>query len=143
MPLTKKGKKIMRSMKEQYGDKRGERVFYATKNKGKIKGVDMKKKPVIKANVGKMLETYSPAYSIMKGKGPAADIASAMTNAGVGGIAGAIVNEKRKQMGATPRTGMEANKMQGATPMAGGGYAKRSKPIDGAAIKGKTKGRMC
>ena len=39
MPLTKKGKKIMRSMKKQYGKTRGEQVFYATKNKGKIKGV--------------------------------------------------------------------------------------------------------
>ncbi len=39
MPLTKKGKKIMRSIKKQYGKKRGEQVFYATKNKGKIKGV--------------------------------------------------------------------------------------------------------
>jgi len=39
MPLTKKGKKIMRSMKKQYGKKKGEQVFYATKNKGKIKGV--------------------------------------------------------------------------------------------------------
>ena len=39
MTLTKKGKKIMRSMKKQYGKKRGEQVFYATKNKGKIKGV--------------------------------------------------------------------------------------------------------
>ena len=39
MPLTKKGKKIMRSMKKQYGKKRGEQGFYATKNKGKIKGV--------------------------------------------------------------------------------------------------------
>ena len=39
MPLTKQGKKIMRSMKKQYGKKRGEKVFYATKNKGKIKGV--------------------------------------------------------------------------------------------------------
>ena len=29
----------MRSMKNQYGKKRGEQVFYATKNKGKIKGV--------------------------------------------------------------------------------------------------------
>jgi len=39
MALTKKGKKIMKSMKKQYGKKRGEQVFYATKNKGKIKGV--------------------------------------------------------------------------------------------------------
>ena len=39
MPLTKKGKKIMKSMKKSYGKKRGEQIFYATKNKGKIKGV--------------------------------------------------------------------------------------------------------
>ena len=37
MPLTKKGKKIMKSMKDQYGDKKGESVFYASANKGKIK----------------------------------------------------------------------------------------------------------
>jgi hypothetical protein len=44
MPLTKKGSKIMRAMKEEYGSKRGEQVFYASKNKGKIKGVEKKKK---------------------------------------------------------------------------------------------------
>lgn len=44
MPLNKKGSKIMRSMKKEYGSKKGEQVFYATKNKGKIKGVDKKKK---------------------------------------------------------------------------------------------------
>jgi len=43
MPLTEKGKKIMKSMKKQYGKKKGETVFYASKNKGKIKGVDKKK----------------------------------------------------------------------------------------------------
>lgn len=39
MPLNKKGRKIMRKMKKEYGDDRGESVFYASKNKGKIKGV--------------------------------------------------------------------------------------------------------
>jgi len=39
MPLTDKGKKIKKSMIKQYGKKEGEAVFYATKNKGKIKGV--------------------------------------------------------------------------------------------------------
>ena len=28
MPLTKKGKKIKREMKEEYGKKKGEQVFY-------------------------------------------------------------------------------------------------------------------
>ena len=44
MPLNKKGKKIMKSMKKQYGEKRGETVFYASKNKGVIKGVEKAKK---------------------------------------------------------------------------------------------------
>ena len=33
----------MGSMKEQYGKKRGEQVFYASKNKGVIKGVEKRK----------------------------------------------------------------------------------------------------
>jgi len=40
MPLTEKGQKIMKSMKDKYGSKKGKEVFYASKNKGKIKGVD-------------------------------------------------------------------------------------------------------
>jgi len=39
MPLTKKGKKVQRAMKEEYGPEKGERVFYASANKGRIKGV--------------------------------------------------------------------------------------------------------
>ena len=42
MPLNTKGKKIMKSMKATYGSKKGEEVFYATKNKGKIKNVEKK-----------------------------------------------------------------------------------------------------
>lgn len=38
MPLTKKGAKIMRSMQKTYGASKGKRVFYASQNKGKIKG---------------------------------------------------------------------------------------------------------
>lgn len=40
MPLTKKGKEILAAMKKEYGSKKGESVFYASRNKGKIKGVD-------------------------------------------------------------------------------------------------------
>jgi hypothetical protein len=43
MPLNKKGKEIMKSMKKQYG-KKAEQVFYASKNKGTIKNVEKKKK---------------------------------------------------------------------------------------------------
>lgn len=44
MPITKKGKKIMKAMKDEYGKEKGEKIFYASKNKGKIKGVEGKKK---------------------------------------------------------------------------------------------------
>lgn len=36
---TKKGAKIKRAMKKTYGKKKGEAVFYASKNAGKITGV--------------------------------------------------------------------------------------------------------
>jgi hypothetical protein len=39
MPLTKKGVKIKKAMVRQYGKKKGEQVFYASENKGIIKGV--------------------------------------------------------------------------------------------------------
>lgn len=44
MPMTEKGKKIKAAMKKQYGKKKGEQVFYATENKGTIKGVTKKGK---------------------------------------------------------------------------------------------------
>ena len=44
MPLTKKGRKIMKNMKKEYGAKQGESVFYASRNKGTIKGVEKGRK---------------------------------------------------------------------------------------------------
>ena len=43
MPLTNKGSEIMENMKKEYGSKKGEQVFYASKNAGKISGVDSAK----------------------------------------------------------------------------------------------------
>jgi hypothetical protein len=40
MPLTAKGTKIMANMTKEYGAKKGKQVFYASRNKGTIKGVD-------------------------------------------------------------------------------------------------------
>jgi hypothetical protein len=40
MPLTSKGTKIKSAMEENYGKEKGEEVFYASKNKGTITGVD-------------------------------------------------------------------------------------------------------
>ncbi len=44
MPLTKKGEKIKRAMQKQYGEKKGKQVFYASQNKGTIKGTHKAKK---------------------------------------------------------------------------------------------------
>ena len=42
MPLNTKGKKILKAMKKEYGSERGEKIFYASENKGTIKGVKKK-----------------------------------------------------------------------------------------------------
>ena len=43
MPLTTKGKKIKKSMEKTYGKKKEKKGFYASINKGKIKGAEKKK----------------------------------------------------------------------------------------------------
>ena len=40
MPFTAKGDKIMAAMKKSYGDDKGKKVFYASRNAGKIKDVE-------------------------------------------------------------------------------------------------------
>jgi len=39
MPLTKKGTKIFKEIKKEYGTEKEKKVFYASINKGTIKGV--------------------------------------------------------------------------------------------------------
>ena len=76
-PLTEKGKKIMGAMKEQYGEKEGEQVFYASKNKGAITGVDRKTKDSkvmiemgringIKYTIEEVREPGSPSFYVGK-----------------------------------------------------------------------------
>lgn len=45
MPLTSKGEKIRKNMREEYGAEGGNRVFYASRNAGKITGVDSSNAP--------------------------------------------------------------------------------------------------
>lgn len=42
MPLNEKGEKIKKAMEKEYGKEKGERVFYASENKGTIKNVTRK-----------------------------------------------------------------------------------------------------
>lgn len=43
MPLTLKGYKVRRAMEKEYGKEKGDRVFYASENKGTIKGLRFRK----------------------------------------------------------------------------------------------------
>jgi hypothetical protein len=43
MPLTKKGKAIMKNMVAEYGPKKAKEVLYASANKGTIKGIDYRR----------------------------------------------------------------------------------------------------
>jgi hypothetical protein len=44
VPLTDKGRKIKAATEETYGKKKGEQVFYASQNKGTIKGTHRPRK---------------------------------------------------------------------------------------------------
>ena len=62
MPLTAKGREIMANMRKQYGPEAGERVFYASKNKGVISGVDSDEPDVpIPADYGTKLDAVADA----------------------------------------------------------------------------------
>jgi len=44
MPLTSKGRKILKAMQKQYGRRRGQAIFYASINAGRIKGAEANKR---------------------------------------------------------------------------------------------------
>ena len=92
-----------------------------------------------KKNVGGFLETFSPVYSIAKGKGPIGEAVRGKKGMGLLGLAAAAADKDKKSPGSQS---MQANQMRGMAKLSGGGSMKRSRPIDGIASKGKTKGRM-
>jgi hypothetical protein len=109
---------------------------------------NIKKKPVIKKNIGKMLETFSPAYSIMKGKGPISGIAAALGKTGMSPI-GSLALDKREEAkkrrmamsGANMMPSAASNRMTPMTGMMAGGPVKRKRSIDGCAMRGKTRAK--
>ena len=115
-------------------------------NKKAMKNV--KKKPVIKKNIGKMLETFSPVYSIMKGKGPMSKLASALGKTGMSPI-GSLAMDKREEAkkrsmamsGANRMPSSGSNRMTPMEKMMAGGPVKRKRSIDGCAMKGKTRAK--
>ena len=65
MPLTKKGTKIMKAMKSEYGKTKGEGIFYASNNKGTIKGVEKK---TVKKTEKKPIMSKGAKLAIYRGK---------------------------------------------------------------------------
>ena len=91
-------------------------------------------------NVGGFLETFSPAYSIAKGKGPISEMASKIPGLGLAGMVGKLAKKQRKKAGSDA---MKAEGMAGADRMSGGGKvvkSKRTRSIDGITTRGKTRG---
>jgi hypothetical protein len=60
MPLTTKGKKIKSAMTKKYGEKKGEDIFYASAQKGTIKGVAKGQKLKAGGSVGKAGKSAKP-----------------------------------------------------------------------------------
>lgn len=60
MPLTIKGRKILRQMEKEYGAEKGKSVFYAARNKGRITGVDVPRKAVKRNSLAR--RAGSPGY---------------------------------------------------------------------------------
>jgi len=99
-----------------------------------------KKKPVQKKSIGKMLETFSPAYSVMKGKGPISGALSSLGRAA--GPLSPLGQFAKQQRDKAKKREMEmrgSNRMTEMQRMMQGGMIKRKRPIDGIATKGKTK----
>ena len=110
----------------------------------------MKKKPVIKKNIGKVLKETSPAFGMLTGKGGMGALAS---SGALGLLPAAIARPKRKKakMAKAARMAGSTPTMQQSSPSAGvgmtemtrrmamGGEIKRTKSIDGIAMKGKTR----
>jgi len=108
--------------------------------KQQMKGNRMKKKPVQKKNIGKMLETFSPAYSIMKGKGPISGALSSLGRAA--GPLSPIGQYAKQQRDKAKKRNMEmrgSNRMTEMQRMMAGGPVKRKRSIDGCAMRGKTR----
>ncbi len=98
------------------------------------------KKKAQNKNVGGFLETFSPAYSIAKGKGP---IGEAVRGGKGMGILGMLASQADKGKKKASSDAMKADAMAGADRMSGGGKivrSKRTRSIDGIATKGKTRG---
>ena len=110
----------MKSMKDKYGSKRGEQVFYASKNKGKIKGVEKKKN-------GGLGEKSGPPPK----KGPSSQGIKVLKLRGGGMDMGNAANQARSAAMGNARSAPGPGNTGGGTthsPHSDTGYVKSSTP---------------
>ena len=100
MPLNKKGKKIKKAMQKQYGKKKGEKVFYAMENSGKLR-------KVTKARGGKDMGTVAGATRAARNE---RDIANRMAQTQQAAI------NKNKSLKPTKKVPTLFQAFQGPTP---------------------------
>lgn len=62
MPLNQKGKEIKSAMEKEYGQEKGDRVFYASENKGTIKGVVARKMSKGAKTIEKFSKTHPALF---------------------------------------------------------------------------------
>ena len=102
MPLNKKGRKIKRAMTKQYGKKKGEKVFYAMENSGKLR-------KVTKARGGKDMGTVAGATRAARND---REIANRMAQTQQAAI------NKNKSLKSTRKPPALLQAIQGPTPFA-------------------------
>jgi hypothetical protein len=130
---------ILQKTKKMFGNfKKNKKPTMAKNTKAKDNVKTAKNGGVIKANVGKLLETFSPAYSIMKGKGPIANMLGMAKAKPMAGLTKEEKEAKAREQIMANRSG-RSNRMTPMTGMKGGGSVKKKKSIDGIATKGKTR----
>jgi hypothetical protein len=105
MPLTSKGEKILGSMQEQYGAEKGKQVFYASKNAGKLTGVDSAET----RDANPMLQAPVPERQDLIGKIP--------TESGGGGYRPDNNSNTSLQPTIAPQTGKTGNTIVGSDEM--------------------------
>tara|TARA_R110002096_G_scaffold190366_1_gene371478 strand:+ start:191 stop:706 length:516 start_codon:yes stop_codon:yes gene_type:complete len=106
---------------------------------GRGKPLEAKGGGVMRKNIGKMLETFSPSYSVMKGKGLTAEM---LGMAKPKPMAAPLTKEQREaqaQQQIMANKKGTSNRMTPMTGMMAGGPVKRKRSIDGCAMKGKTR----
>ena len=102
-----------------------------------MKGNKMRKKMMSYqkgGGLGGLASALSPVYGIMKGQGPFSKLASMLPKTNLIGVLAKERRDKARGIRAAEATPMEK--------MMAGGVVKRTRPIDGIATKGMTKGKI-